>query len=567
LDGLPLALELAAARLRLLSLDALLARLSDRLRLLTGGERDLPARQQTLRDTIAWSYDLLDDETQALFRRLAVFVGGFSLEPVGAVAGHSGERTIDVFAGVEVLIDHCLVLRSESVAGEPRFGMLETIREFGLTELAANGEEAATCDRHAAYFATFAERAEPELFGSRHPAWVEVLETELANIRAALAWCAAAGATTCGLRLAAALFWFWFTSGRADEGLSWLTGSLGKSGAVAPAVRARAVLYAAGLAWATGDLARADGWADEGLAAARAAGDRFGTGVARMVQANVAVDRGETATAISLIGESQDHFRATGARSWLAGTLSNAGAFALLAGDTAGATRLFEEALAHFRDMGLPWMAFYPLVNLGNLERDRGAYGNATGYYREAVQVAWAGRSRGRTARGLEHLATVAVAEGQPARAVRMLATAEALDRVTGASRQPAEQEVVDGVAAAARAALGVDVVAALWAADDALTPDRAIADALADTGSEEPTALPASTPRSVSLARDPTTLTRRERQVLALLCERLTDAEIAERLFLSVRTVESHVANLLGKLAVPNRREAVALAARLGLT
>ena len=214
LDGLPLALELAAARMTILSPAALLRRLDRRLPLLSGGALDLPARQRTLRDTIAWSYDLLRPPEQALFRRLAVFAGGWTLE-AAAVGGATGDSEIDVLEGLTSLADQSLVHEVDQPDGEPRFGMLETVREFALERLAAEGEEFWVRQRHAEHFAAFAESAEPLLLGAEELTWLDRCEVEIANLREATNW-SAANKPAPGLRIAASLWWFW----RARGGLS-----------------------------------------------------------------------------------------------------------------------------------------------------------------------------------------------------------------------------------------------------------------------------------------------------------------------------------------------------------
>ena len=219
LDGLPLAIELAAARVRLLPPQALLARLEQRLPLLTGGPRDAPARHRTLRDTIAWSYDLLDAEEQRLFRRLAVFVGGCTLEAAEAVTTPDGQR--DVFGGVERLCEHSLLRQAEGPGSEPRFVMLETVREFGLEQLAASGEDVVTRNAHAAYFATLGDQAERNLILRPGP-FVAVLEADADNLRAALSWTASREDAETGLRLGLAFAAFSLLRGRLAEGRAWL---------------------------------------------------------------------------------------------------------------------------------------------------------------------------------------------------------------------------------------------------------------------------------------------------------------------------------------------------------
>ncbi len=281
LDGLPLAIELAAARLRVLAPQHILSQLNPRLRLLTGGPRDAPARQRTLRDTIDWSYDLLAVDEQTLFRRLAVFAGGLPLAAAEAVAGASvpASNHPRVLDGLESLLDKHLLTQADDGADEPRFRMLETIREYALERLETSGEAAATRQRHADYFVALAEAAEPHLYGAGQGAWVRRLEAEHDNLRAALAWAIAhAGAT--GLRLAGALGWFWHLHGHHREGRDWLLQALDQAddaaGADGARFRAKALNQAGYLAMFLRDLTRAKALLEQSVVLWRAVGDPYG---------------------------------------------------------------------------------------------------------------------------------------------------------------------------------------------------------------------------------------------------------------------------------------------------
>ena len=281
LDGLPLAIELAAARIKVLPLPALLARLERRLPLLTGGGRDLPARQQTMRDTIAWSHDLLSPEEQALFRRLAVFVGGFTLEAAEAVVeGETTERALEssarhrqpsasVLDGIAALVDQSLVRQTEQADGTPRFTMLQTIREFGLEQLAQSGEAATTNRRLAAWAVALAHESVPGFRGPEKRRWLDRLLAEHANLRTALGWLAESGEAEDGADLAAALFDFWLVGGHPSEGRGWLDRFLAGGDPLAPATRAAALWATGMLASIQGDFSRAAVAAEESLALAR----------------------------------------------------------------------------------------------------------------------------------------------------------------------------------------------------------------------------------------------------------------------------------------------------------
>ena len=274
LDGLPLAIELAAARVKVLTPAAILGRLESRLRLLTGGARDLPERQQTLRRAMDWSHELLTGEEQKLFRRLAVFVGGFTLEAAEAVANAGEDLDLDVFDGVASLVDKSLLQQTGESAGEARFGMLETIREYGLERLAASGEEAATRRAHAAYFLVMAEDGAPHMAGGAEQAqWLERFFSEHDNIRAALGWLTRTGNADWGLRLALALSQFWLEHAHPTEGREWIAALLKLPGGSAP-MRMRALVVAIALCNRQGDFASAIELTRECLALAREQGDR-----------------------------------------------------------------------------------------------------------------------------------------------------------------------------------------------------------------------------------------------------------------------------------------------------
>src|SRR6266566_4920529 len=366
LDGLPLALELAAAVLSLLSPAALLARLERRLPLPSRGARDLPERQQALRNTIAWSYDLLEEGEQQLFRRLSVFAGGFTLEAVQAVcvfdpADTSSSEKAEEQAGegavleqLAQLLDKNLVQAQQDTGGEPRFSMLETIHEYAQEQLAASGEEAAVQERHAHYFLRLAEEAEPHLFRPEWESWLEQLEREDGNLREALAWSKAnKDGFEIGLRLAGALYYYWFLLGYLHEGRTWLEEMLARTGSSErSAARGRALLGAGWLAWAEGDFEAASPRAEESLAMVREAQDKRLISRAEALVGFVRVSQGNTAAARPLLEESRTLFNDLGDVWNEAFTLYHLGGVAYLSGDLAGARAPLEESLRLFQEQG-----------------------------------------------------------------------------------------------------------------------------------------------------------------------------------------------------------------------
>jgi len=362
LDGLPLALELAAARLSMLTPMALLARLEHRLPLLSRGARDLPQRQQTLRNTIAWSYDLLEASEQQLFRRLAVFVGGFTLEAVQAVClpdapGASSEQVDEEAATLEQLaqlLDKSLVQGQQGTSGEPRFTMLETIREYAQEQLAASEEETTVQQRHAHYFLRLAEEAEPHLFRPEWNNWLERLEREDANLRAALAWSKAnKDAGEIGLRLVGVLSLYWFLHDAIREGGAWLAEMLARTESSERSVaRGRALLGAGLLAWAEDDFEAACLRAEDALSIVREAGDKRFTAYAEWLLGLVRLSQTNTAAARPLFEESRTLFKNLGDVWGEALILYNLGSTAYRSGDPAAARAYYEESLRLFQEQG-----------------------------------------------------------------------------------------------------------------------------------------------------------------------------------------------------------------------
>src|SRR5437763_5923144 len=359
LDGLPLALELAAARVRLLPPQALLARLSQRGPLLTGGPRTSPARQQTLRNTIQWSYDLLGQQEQALFRRLAVFVGGWTMEVAEALGQGAGRGNPDVLNTLASLLDHSLIHQSEQETEEPRFLMLQTLREFALEMLVTTGELEATQQAHAAYYLSLAEQAEAELEGPRKVRWLERLEREYDNLRAALTWALSPGSAQedehrreLALRLGGALWQIWIAR-HLSEGRTFLEQAVAASPRAASAQRAKALSVAADLAVVQKDGQRAEVLAEEGLALYQQQGDQAGIAFCLLVLGACALHRGEYGQARAHLQESAALFRARGNKARLGWSLVVQGVADQMQGEHAGARAHYEEALAVFRDLGL----------------------------------------------------------------------------------------------------------------------------------------------------------------------------------------------------------------------
>ncbi len=368
LDGLPLAIELAAARVWLYSPQAMVARLEQRLPLLTGGARDLPLRQQTLRATISWSYDLLSDDEQKLYRRLSVFAGGWTIEAAETVVGSptSGELGLDVLAGLERLVEHSLVRQAEGVEGEPRFGMLETIRDYGLERLEASGEADESRRRHAAHVLETEEAALSSLTAVTAATRYPRLQLELDNLRAALAWASAYEPPTAA-RIAAAVQQFWLHRYHIAEGLAWLEQVLAHREGVAPATLARLLNGVGDLAGQRGDYARSAAASEEALRLARSIDDGRLMAWALSSLAFVAMVDGDPDRAAALLEEAIGLARRTGDQEFESMLLGNAAVLASQLGRYDAAWGHYEDARCLAAALGDPRPTAVALLGLGGI--------------------------------------------------------------------------------------------------------------------------------------------------------------------------------------------------------
>jgi predicted ATPase len=542
LDGLPLAIELAAARAKVLPPAALLARLGDRLALLTGGRRDAPARQQTLRAAVAWSHDLLTPAEQILFARLAVFAGGWTLEAAEAVCARGPgsteraaaadpngpelvpEAVLDLLAG---LADKSLVVAEEQPDGTARYRLLETLRAYARERLEARGEAAAGRRRHADHYLALAEQAAPGLRGSQQVAWLDRLEGEHANLRLALAWLAERAergeqqAAEAALRLGAALTEFWVIRCHVAQAWEWLGRLLALPSAARTAARARALAGAAGIAYWRRDRPAARRLAAEGLALAQAVGDVEGSAVGHLWLGILARDTQDAATARPHLEASRHAFDVLDYPSRAAGAVLALADVACGAGDDQGAARLYAEAEALARPTGDAFALGHILENQEALARRVGDHRRARRLLEETLALRRAHRDPrgiGNTLAGLgrlalaegdaptararltealtvqrdagyvwgvpprlRELAQVAEAQGHPARAARLWGAAAAQHQALVGRPLPPAQGVTHAQAAASlRARLGA-AFAAAWAAGQAMSLEQAIADALDD--------------------------------------------------------------------------------------
>jgi predicted ATPase/DNA-binding XRE family transcriptional regulator len=494
LDGLPLAIELAAAQVKVLPPAALLTRLEQRLPLLIGGARDLPTRQRTMRDAIAWSYNLLSLEEQVLFRRLAIFAGGFTLAAAEVVAAPDGK--LDIVASIAVLVDSSLLDQENNLVGEPRYRMLETIREYGLEQLsiaenaddaqhwfAASGDEKAVRRRHLKYYLDLAEEAESHFISDVDTAWINRIESEYDNIRAALTWALHLARDPVdhanSLRLAGALWLFWYYHSQLSKGRDWLEQALAiaESSPNPNPARAKALVGLATLAHYQGDDDIAVPRLEEAISLWRASGDPVGLAYAISVRGNVAEDSGNYSQAESLFAEARDLFAQVDDQVNVAITLHHLGVVKYGSGDLPTAALLCEEALAVGRRSGDPWITAMAQAYLGLIYAESGALQKAALSLSEAL-IRF--REIGTTERIIEVIRRTAVlAEfaGAPEAALRLLAAADNIAEEIGTAMALPERIAYERTRAAAEAVLGESSAESMLA-DQELSLDEACAEA-----------------------------------------------------------------------------------------
>lgn len=625
LDGLPLAIELAAARVKLLSPAALAARMDARLALLTGGAHDLPPRQRTLRDEIAWSYDLLPAETQRLFWRLAVFSGGFTLEAGQAIGATETSLADELFDGIATLVDHSLLRVTEQPDGAMRFAMLETIREYALERLAESGEMEEVRRRHAVYYLLQAETFELQLGQpdtTRQGA--AQFESEIDNFRAALTWsaepeqsqvegaasisdqCTETDRTEIGLRLAGALIWFSLAGNRVGEIRQALAAVLSHTSPTSRA-RARALWGTGFLALVHGEFAVARAYLEESVAAYRGIGDELGLAIALRELCIVAhcqrqpifaiqcgeesvalcrkldsasdlylaldilgtalVGHGEYAAARLLFDEEYEICRVRNDPSGIATALMSLGWLLAMEGDEQGALAPLEQALALRRSIDERWMIAETLSLLGEITQRQGALAAAGSLYAEALGLGYEVGDKACMAHLLRQIATIALAHNQFEQAERLVGAAERL----GSSKEGVIFHTLvappDPASTAMPGAPGAGPSRVDWAGVRTMTVEEAISLALVTLDAPDIEAAPEMNQQEhVTLRGDFDSLTTREIEVLHLLVKGLTYAQIADRLVVSRRTVNAHVTAIYRKLDVNSRNEATYAALGRGL-
>ena len=527
LDGLPLAIELAAARSKVLTPSAMLDRLQSRLQLLTGGALDLPERQQTLRKTIDWSHDLLKEPERRLFRRLSVFVGGCTFEAAEAVSDTNRDLGMDLLEGLSSLVDKNLVQRVDRAEGETRFAMLEMIREYALECLAESGEQASTRRAHAAYCLILAEEGNPEVSAVDRARWLAQCDAEIDNFRSALDCLFEERDLDWGLRLCIGLFRFWDMRGHLSEGRTRLETVLQLAGSGHAKKRGRVLHFLGALTTAQGDFPAAEYCLERSLRLYEELGDQWGiaaslnalaiaqrdrgnyasaeqnierslacwrqlpdrSAIARCLHnlANLVKVRGDFPRARWSLREATEIFEELGDRSGAAWSINQQGDISREEGDLAAARDLYQEALLSFRQAGDLWGCARSLTDLGSIDCLRGKHAAAQTAYHEAMEIfITLGHRRG-VARVLECYACLAVAQGQAARALRLVAAAARLRELMRAPQPQAEKDKLDQMLLSAWQALSAPEGKAAWAEGSAMDLEKAVQYSLREQESSTP--------------------------------------------------------------------------------
>ncbi|HEU5003435.1 MAG TPA: tetratricopeptide repeat protein [Actinomycetota bacterium] len=472
LEGLPLAIELAAARARHLPLPALLARLKDRLQILTGGPTDLPGRQQAMVDTLRWSYELLREGEQVLFRRLCVFVGQFTLDAAEFVCGMPGGS--DLLGGVSNLVDRSLLLLADSPDGAARYRMLDIIREFGE----GLDESELLDDRHARYFLNLAEAAEPELRGPDQSTWLTRLAADRENLRAALGWAVDHAQAEIALRLAGALWMFWRLDGAFNEGRRWLDAALSFGPSAHPRPRAKALWGAAWLAYHQGAYAQAGAFGDQLLTLAQQGGDPLELRNAVTIAGLVAVAEGSYAQGVASFRDALDICRGGGPRWHLATSLFNLGWAEARAGDSDAAEVHLDEALALYRELGDRHFVARALTQAGYAALLRGDLRAAVTLSASSLEMFRELKDAWGLAEGLEAVSAVMSATGNARQAARTAGAASSIRESITTQQHPFDRVINERCLAGAREDLGEPAWSRAWAEGRSMTPEQAYEEA-----------------------------------------------------------------------------------------
>jgi non-specific serine/threonine protein kinase len=550
LDGIPLAIELAAARVQFLSVEGIAERLTDRFRLLTGGSRTAMPRHQTLRATVDWSYDLLSHPEKLVFQRLGVFSGGFTIDAAEAICR---DRSSEAFELLGQLVHKSLVIREERRRDVDRYQQLDTIRHYALDRLVASGEVEQIRRRHAQYFVELAEAAERRLRGPDQASWLARLEDDHDNLRAAMEWCRVTDPQLAA-RLAVALGWFWYGHGSLREGRDWLETAVACS---APNThrRAMALRRLGNLQYLQGNYDGGRGNTEEALAIFEALGDLEGQAACSNNLGLYVFASGDLPGAISLTEHSLQLGRAVGDPANMGTALLNLGTYAVLRHEPTAADGLLGESIGIFRRLQDRRSIALVLGFQFFVALDRRDHAHARALGRESIDVLLELGDQWMLAEILYRFASLAAGESRPEDALRLAGAAAAVLEKLGAVASPTTTQLLERWLESARAALSPERTSLAWSEGSQMTLEDAIAEALrqaSDVKSAQPP--------------DRSGLTRREFEIATMVAAGMTNRQISQKLFIAERTAEGHVERIRNKLGFRSRSQVAAWAAEMGI-
>lgn len=552
LDGLPLAIELAAAWVSVLSPGALLAQLEDRLAFPSGSSLAVPQRQRSLRDTIAWSYGLLSPPSQALFRRIAVFNGGFTLDAVKEICG---DGSLDVLQELRALVANSLVRRIDDSAGESRYTLLETVREFGVERLRESGEASIISQRHAAWFLALAERAEARQNTIERDAGLDCLESEQGNLHGALEWALEQGDAEIALGLCGAMLPFWQFRFHATVGRDWVRRALAFEKDVSAPVMRKALFCAGTLAYMEGERTEAEAFLADALLRYQEADDPAMTGRVELALGRLAWDDDDLEPARRWFDSAKLRFEGRGDKVGLAHSLHYEGLVAFKDGDYPQAEACLRDALTMWRALGFSWELSQCIPgHLADVARAEGNFTDAMILYQECLSFNWDRQYLEDVSWSLAGLALVAAADGQAEQAVRLMALADRFEELLGAQLTPHIRRLHELAVGMLLERVGAERIAETQASVRSADLAAEIGAALALTRRE---------PSKNAPSLPGLGLTQREREVLRMMASGNSNQDIADALFVSLGTVKVHVTHILAKLDVKSRSAATDYAHR----
>jgi non-specific serine/threonine protein kinase len=552
LDGLPLAIEIAAAWVPVLSPGELLAQLEHRLALPGGGPLGTPQRQQSLRDTIAWSYGLLNAPSQVLLRRVAVFNGGCSLDAVREICG---DASLDVLQELRTLVANSLIGRANDLAGNSRYTLLEMVREFGVECLEKSGESGFIRRRHAEYFLALAEQAEAKQDTIERDAWLDRIESEQGNLHSALAWAVEQGDAEIALGLCGSMLPFWQFHFHATVGRDWIRRALALGKDVSAPVMRKAVYCAGWLAYLEGEHNEAAGHFADALVRYREADDPGMTGRVELALGRLAWEDDDLDTARHWFDAAKPRFEGRGDEVGLAHCLHHEGLVAFKDGDYPQAEAYLRDALTMWKALGFSWeLAQCIPGHLAEVARAEGNLNDAMILYQECLKINWDRQYLEDVSWSLAGLALVAAADGEVEAAVRLMCLAERIEELMGAQLTPHIRRLHERAVGMLMERVGAErfsqIQASVGHADLAAEVDAALS-------------LTRSEPAAAEPSRDDLGLTQREHEVLQLMAAGMPNQEIADTLYVSLSTVKAHVSHILAKLDVKSRAAATDFAHR----